>query len=64
MVESSLPHVPFVYERVLTLIGSNQFLLQGLALVTIAAQETAEQYVAGLRRNGLTSTLEPDTGCD
>jgi ATP-dependent Clp protease adapter protein ClpS len=38
--------------------------MQGLALVTVAAQETAEQYVAGLRRNGLTSTLEPDTGCD
>lgn len=42
----------------------NEAHLQGLALVTVAAQETAEQYVAGLRRNGLTSTLEPDTGCD
>lgn len=38
--------------------------MQGLALVTVAAQETAEKYVAGLRRNGLTSTLEPDAGCD
>jgi ATP-dependent Clp protease adapter protein ClpS len=31
-------------------------------VVTVTAQETAEQYVAGLRRNGLTSTLEPECG--
>lgn len=30
-----------------------------IALVTITSQETAEEYVTGLRRNGLTSTLEP-----
>jgi ATP-dependent Clp protease adaptor protein ClpS len=30
-----------------------------IALVTVTAQETAEEYVTGLRRNGLTSTLEP-----
>jgi ATP-dependent Clp protease adaptor protein ClpS len=30
-----------------------------IALVTVTSQETAEEYVTGLRRNGLTSTLEP-----
>ena len=33
-----------------------------VALVTVAAQEQAEEYVTGLRRNGLTSTLEPIGG--
>lgn len=33
-----------------------------LALVTVVAQNIAEEYVTGLRRNGLTSTLEPESG--
>lgn len=40
----------------------NEAHMRDVALVTVAAQETAEKYVAGLRRNGLTSTLEPDGG--
>ena len=41
----------------------NEAHMRDVALVTLTAQETAEKYVAGLRRNGLTSTLEPDGGC-
>lgn len=33
--------------------------VNGLALVTMCAQETAERYVESLRMNGLISTLEP-----
>lgn len=33
-----------------------------IALVTVVAQNLAEEYVTGLRRNGLTSTLEPESG--
>lgn len=40
----------------------NEAHMRDVALVTVAAQETAEKYVADLRRNGLTSTLEPDGG--
>lgn len=36
--------------------------LDGLALVALVAQSTAEEYCAGLRRNGLTATLEPEGG--
>lgn len=34
----------------------------GVALVLVCSQEEAEKYVTGLRRNGLTSTLEPSGG--
>jgi len=34
----------------------------GVGLVVVCAQEEAEVYVAGLRKNGLTSTLEPSSG--
>ncbi len=33
--------------------------INGLALVTMCAQEVAERYVESLRLNGLISTLEP-----
>jgi ATP-dependent Clp protease adaptor protein ClpS len=33
--------------------------INDIALVTVTSQERAEEYVTGLRRNGLTSTLEP-----
>lgn len=36
--------------------------LNGLALVTCCAQEVAETYCQGLRNNGLTVTMEPDSG--
>lgn len=33
--------------------------INGLALVTMCAQEVAERYVEGMRMNGLIATLEP-----
>jgi len=36
--------------------------MNGLALVTCCAQELAETYCQGLRNNGLTVTMEPDSG--
>lgn len=36
--------------------------LNDIALVTVVGQEQAEEYVTGLRRNGLTSTMEPESG--
>jgi len=36
--------------------------VNGLALVTCCAQETAESYCQALRNNGLTVTMEPDCG--
>lgn len=36
--------------------------MQDVALVIVCAQEQAEVYVSGLRRNGLTSSLEPQGG--
>lgn len=39
--------------------ASQEAHINGLALVTMCAQETAERYVESLRMNGLISTLEP-----
>lgn len=35
--------------------------VNGLALVIACSQENAERYCQGLRNNGLTATMEPDS---